>query len=63
MTQVSPYLTAEQVAERFDITAETARAWARTGKVEAIRLPGGQYRFRREVIEAIERGDTPVSAA
>gem|GEM_PF-1631126 len=63
MTQVSPYLTAEQVAERFDITAETARAWARSGKVQAIRLPGGQYRFRREDIEAIERGETPGAPA
>lgn len=63
MTQLSPYLTAEQVAERFEITAETARAWARTGKVPAIRTPGGHYRFRREDIEAIERGETPVSAA
>lgn len=64
MTQLSPYLTAEQVAERFDVTAETAREWARTGKVPAIRLPGGgHYRFRREDIEAIERGETPASAA
>lgn len=58
MTQLSPYLTAEQVAERFEITAETARAWARTGKVPAIRTPGGHYRFRREDIDAIERGET-----
>jgi excisionase family DNA binding protein len=63
MPQDSPYLTAEQVAERFEITAETARAWARAGKVSAIKLPGGQYRFRREDIEAIERGETPASAA
>jgi excisionase family DNA binding protein len=63
MTQLSPYLTAEQVAERFEITTETARAWARTGKVPAIKLPGGHYRFRRSDIEAIERGETPASAA
>lgn len=63
MTQLSPYLTADQVAEKFGISAEAVRGWARTGKVDAIRLPGGQYRFRREVIEAIERGDTTVSAA
>jgi excisionase family DNA binding protein len=63
MTQLSPFLTAEQVAERFDVTAETAREWARTGKVPAVRTPGGHYRFRREDIEAIERGETPASAA
>lgn len=61
MTQPSPYLTASEVAERFDITPESVRAWARTKKVPAIRLPGGRYRFRREDIDAIERGEQPVS--
>jgi excisionase family DNA binding protein len=55
MTQLPRYLTAEQVAERFEVTAEAARNWARTGKVKAIRLPGGQYRFPVEAIEAIEQ--------
>lgn len=53
MTQLSPYLTAEQVAERFQVSAETAREWARSGKVPTIRTPGGQYRFSREVIDAL----------
>lgn len=55
MTQLPRYLTAEQVAERFEVTAEAARNWARTGKVRAIRLPGGQYRFPVEAIEEIEQ--------
>ncbi len=63
MTQLSPYLTANEVAQRFDISAESVRAWARTKKVPAIKLPGGKYRFRREDIDAIERGETPASAA
>lgn len=54
MTQLSPFLTADQVAEHFLVTPETAREWARSGKVPAIKLPGGQYRFKREVIEAME---------
>jgi excisionase family DNA binding protein len=55
MTQLSPYLTASQVAERFLVSEETAREWARSGKVPAMKLPGGQYRFRREDIDAMER--------
>lgn len=54
MTQLSPYLTVDQVAERFQVSEETARQWARSGTVQAIRLPGGQYRFPREAIEALE---------
>ena len=54
MTQLSPYLTASQVAERFLVSEETAREWAQSGKVPAMKLPGGQYRFRREDIEAME---------
>jgi excisionase family DNA binding protein len=61
MTQLSPFLTADEVATRLSVTAEAVRAWARTGKVEAIKLPGGrQYRFRREVIEALERGESAI---
>lgn len=59
MTQESPYLTVGEVAVRFKVSEETAREWARTGTVEAIRLPGGQYRFPLSAIEAIER--TPAS--
>lgn len=67
MTQVSPFLTATEVAERLHVTAEAVRAWARTGKVDAIKLPGGrEYRFRRETVEALERGEhatTPAAAS
>lgn len=59
MTQVTKRLTAEQVAERLDVTAETVRAWARTGKIPCIVLPNGYYRFRAEDIDAMERGETP----
>lgn len=62
MTQEPSVLTAPQVAARLQVTAETVRDWARSGKVPAITLPGGQYRFRREDIEAIEQ-PTPVAAA
>lgn len=61
MTQVPRYLTAVEVAERLQVTPETARDWARTGKVPAIQLPSGHYRFRAEDIDAIEQ--TPASSA
>ena len=63
MTQVPRYLTASQVAERLETTADAVRGWAQSGKLTAIKLPSGQYRFVREDIEAIERGELPVSAA
>lgn len=64
MTQVPRYFTAAQVADRLQVTQETAREWARTERVRAIRTPGGRYRFPAEEIEAIERGElTPASAA
>lgn len=63
MTQLGLYLTATEVAERFDITPESVRAWARTKKLRAIKLPGGKYRFYREDVEAIERGEQPASVA
>lgn len=63
MTQPSPYLTTSEVAELFKISAESVRNWVRTGKLGAVKLPGGKIRFRREDIEAIERGEQPASVA
>lgn len=57
MTQVRTQLTAQQVADRLDVTSETVRAWARTGRLDCIRHPSGRMRFRVEDIEAIERGE------
>lgn len=61
MTQVHRYLTAVEVAQRLQVTPETARDWARTGKVPAIQLPSGHYRFKSEDIDAIEQ--TPAAAS
>lgn len=35
------------------VTDETIRRWAIDGKVPAIRLPSGQYRFRAEDVDAV----------
>lgn len=50
-------LTASQVADALDVSSETVLAWARADKIPCIKLPSGQRRFRREVIDAILAGD------
>jgi excisionase family DNA binding protein len=66
MTQVPPQetasrpglLTAREAGEALGgISDETVNRWARQGKLACITLPGGQRRYRREVIEAILAGD------
>lgn len=42
------WMTSGEVARAFDMTDAAIRRWAREGLVEAIKTPGGQYRFRRE---------------
>lgn len=65
MTQVPPQetaprpelLTAKEAGEALGgISDETVNRWARQGKLACIVLPGGQRRYRREVIEAILGG-------
>lgn len=67
MTQLPPYLTPRQVATALTeagvtITEDAARRWAREGMIDAIRLPGGQYRIPREAVEAILTNKTAVPA-
>ena len=57
-------LTAKEAGEALGgISDETINRWARTGKLACIRLPGGQYRYRREVIDAILAGTNSGNAA
>ena len=48
-------LTAEQVAERWQVPPSHAYRLAREGKVPSVRL-GRYVRFRLDAIEAFERG-------
>jgi hypothetical protein len=50
-------LTAEQLAERWQVTTAWVYAQVRAGAVPAIPLPGRYIRFRLDVIEAFERGE------
>jgi excisionase family DNA binding protein len=57
-------LTAKEAGEALGgISDETINRWARQGKLSCITLPGGQRRYRREVIDAILAGTTTGSAA
>lgn len=44
------WVTSGEVARALDMTDAAIRRWAREGLVEAIKTPGGQYRFRREAV-------------
>ncbi len=49
-------LTPAEVAAMFGVNPKTVTRWARSGKVSAIRTPGGHRRFRaREIRELRER--------
>jgi excisionase family DNA binding protein len=45
-------LTARVVAELLDVSSETILRWTRRGELPAIRLPDGQLRYRREVLNS-----------
>jgi excisionase family DNA binding protein len=45
-------LTAREVAELLGVSAETILRWTRDGKLPAIRLPSGAWRFREDDLEA-----------
>jgi excisionase family DNA binding protein len=42
------------VARRLDVAQNTVRGWIHNGHVQAIRLPGGEYRISREELQRIE---------
>ena len=48
--QPKEWMTSGEVARVLDMTDAAIRRWAREGLVEAIKTPGGQYRFRREAL-------------
>jgi excisionase family DNA binding protein len=43
-------MTSGEVARALNMTDAAIRRWAREGLVEAMKTPGGQYRFRREAL-------------
>lgn len=59
MSNVVPKLLSVTEAQRrlaergLPVTDETLRRWAIDGKVPAIRLPSGQYRFKVEDVDGV----------
>ena len=47
------WVTSGEVARALDMTDAAIRRWAREGLLEAIKTPGGQYRFRREAVSEL----------
>jgi excisionase family DNA binding protein len=46
-------LTTFDVCRRWRLKDRTVLAWAETGKLPAIRTPGGQWRFQAADVEAV----------
>jgi Helix-turn-helix domain len=49
-------LTAEELAERWQVKVSYVYAKTRSGEIPKVPLPGRYYRYRLDVIEAFERG-------
>lgn len=50
-------LTAEDLAERWQVKVAWVYAKTRSGEIPRVPLPGRYYRYRLETIEAFERGE------
>jgi excisionase family DNA binding protein len=46
-------LSVAEVAERFQVSEETVRRWARTGRIPTAGTPGREIRFDPDIIAAI----------
>ena len=45
------FMTAKEVAELFEVSANTITRWAREGKMLALTTPGGRRKFPREIVQ------------
>ncbi|MCW2930002.1 MAG: binding domain, excisionase family [Actinomycetia bacterium] len=53
--ETQPLLTPGEVAELFRVDPKTVTRWARSGKITAIRTPGGHRRYRETEVRALLR--------
>ena len=51
-----PFLTASEFARLARVGQSTVNRWAAEGRLEAIRLPGGQFRIRESTARAVLSG-------
>lgn len=50
-------LTADQLAERWQVKTSWVYEKTRSGEIPRVPLPGRYYRYRLDVIERFERGE------
>lgn len=56
-------ITAEELAGVLRVGVATVKTWAREGRYPAVKLPSGEWRFRREdVQELISTPDHPAAS-
>jgi excisionase family DNA binding protein len=46
-------LTPEEVASLFRVDRKTVGRWAKAGRLDSVRTPGGHRRFRESVVDAL----------
>lgn len=49
-------LTPSEVARAFHVQPSTVRRWAQSGKLPCVRTPGGQRRYRQDVVDGLLAG-------
>ena len=51
---VDPKLyTPVEIAKLLSVKVDTVQTWLRTGKIQGVKLPGGDWRVRQEDLEAM----------
>ena len=45
--------TPMEIAKLLSVKVDTVRTWLRTGKIQGVQLPGGDWRVRQEDLEAM----------
>ncbi len=55
----SELVSRSEVARLFGVSVSTVTRWARQGLLEAIRTPGGQFRFRADAMRRAARAAAP----
>ena len=48
--------TVNDVAKKYQVSAQSVYRWIKAKKLQAIRLPGGTYRIEDSEVEGIRRG-------
>ena len=57
------FLSRAEVAKLFGVSSSTITRWARTGLIQALRTPGGHYRYRAEDVSGAMRPSAEIRFA